>query len=290
MSDWEAVKARLDCWLRGDPVPTDLVYADIRAALERAEELEVDADHEQGLRWLAEKRVSELSALHIIEWRKNQKRVQELERERMTPGALLYMDLAKRVFARILETPVEWAAPEFSADIDLRAYACIERAKRAEAAEAKLQIAEDGLRATADHRARVEAMLDIANRKLVECGEVWDAQEAKLTALQQLAEIRLQESMRQEMAKEEAETKLAEAEAECARHKRNAECYACEAGDPDMDGVQDTKLSRAEAEVARLRAALDDMMRCSGDSRPSVRRGAYERAQRILAPVPEVKP
>ena len=49
-----------------------------------------------------------------------------------------------------------------------------------------------------------------------------------------------------------------DARAEAARHKRNAECYACEAGDPDMDGVQDTKLSRAEAEVARLEGLILD--------------------------------
>jgi hypothetical protein len=51
---------------------------------------------------------------------------------------------------------------------------------------------------------------------------------------------------------ERLEVELATAVAEGERHKRNAECYACEAGDPDMDGVQDTKLSRAEAEVERL--------------------------------------
>lgn len=64
---------------------------------------------------------------------------------------------------------------------------------------------------------------------------------------------------------ERLEVELATAVAEGERHKRNAECYACEAGDPDMDGVQDTKLSRAEAALLEWREAesLPDCAACS---------------------------
>lgn len=87
MTDWsDEVEARLEADADGRGAEGCYLLMrqrnDIRAALGEIERRGVDADHEQGLRWLAEMKASELSALLTccrIEWKRDRERAEAAE-------------------------------------------------------------------------------------------------------------------------------------------------------------------------------------------------------------------